>query len=202
MESLAIKWKALLGGALFLLIVFFIVFFPSSPQAPQGLKPEELKNLPRLEVLDVVLRRGIDYDSFVIRKLSNSDFSHVGVVVEVSPLKILHASSIDTQNRVAVSPFPYFLQNAQGIAVKRYGLNETQKKRILEKLNQKIGAAFSFNKEHPLYCTTLLEEGFGKDFLNLTYQNINLPVLGGDFLMPEAFYQDSKSTLIFEYLPR
>ena len=86
----------------------------------QGLKMSDLKGLPELKVLDIVLRAGIDLDSLLIQKLSNSPYSHIGVVISTKPLQILHASSTDTQNKVAVSEFSYFLANARGIAVKRY----------------------------------------------------------------------------------
>ena len=86
----------------------------------QGLKMSDLKGLPELKVLDIVLRAGIDLDSLLIQKLSNSPYSHIGVVISTKPLQILHASSTDTQNKVAVSEFSYFLANAKGIAVKRY----------------------------------------------------------------------------------
>ena len=86
----------------------------------QGLKMSDLKGLPKLKVLDIVLRAGIDLDSLLIQKLSNSPYSHIGVVISTKPLQILHASSTDTQNKVAVSEFDYFLANAKGIAIKRY----------------------------------------------------------------------------------
>ena len=86
----------------------------------QGLKMSDLKGLPELKVLDIVLRAGIDLDSLLIQKLSNSPYSHIGVVISTKPLQILHASSSDTQNKVAVSEFDYFIAHSKGIAVKRY----------------------------------------------------------------------------------
>ena len=80
----------------------------------------DLKGLPELKVLDIVLRAGIDLDSLLIQKLSNSPYSHIGVVISTKPLQILHASSSDTQNKVAVSEFDYFIAHSKGIAVKRY----------------------------------------------------------------------------------
>ena len=80
----------------------------------------DLKGMSELKELDVVLRAGIDLDSLIIQQLSNSPYSHIGVVISTAPLQILHASSTDTQNKVAVSDFSYFLAHARGIAVKRY----------------------------------------------------------------------------------
>lgn len=63
----------------------------------------DLPTLPRLEVLDLVLRAGVDLDSLLISRLSNNPYSHIGVVISTKPLQILHASSTDTQNKVAIS---------------------------------------------------------------------------------------------------
>ncbi|TQR60455.1 hypothetical protein [Campylobacter troglodytis] len=110
--------------AFFVVAVVIIAFFISLAfwhfDKKQGLRMSDLKDLPELKELDVVLRAGIDLDSLIIQQLSNSPYSHIGVVINTKPLQILHASSTDTQNKVAVSEFSYFLAHAKGIAVKRY----------------------------------------------------------------------------------
>ena len=58
---------------------------------------QDLKAMPELEVLDLVLRAGVDLDSLLIRQISNSPYSHIGVVISTKPLQILHASSSDTK---------------------------------------------------------------------------------------------------------
>ena len=110
--------------AFFVVAVVIIAFFISLAfwhfDKKQGLRMSDLKGMPELKELDMVLRAGIDLDSLLIQQISNSPYSHIGVVISTTPLQILHASSTDTQNRVAVSEFSYFLANAKGIAVKRY----------------------------------------------------------------------------------
>ena len=167
----------------------------------QGLKMSDLKGLPELKVLDIVLRAGIDLDSLLIQKLSNSPYSHIGVVISTKPLQILHASSSDTQNKVAVSDFSYFLANAKGIAVKRYE-NLGDKERVISSLKSQIGKEFRlFNDSEKLYCTTLIESAFNQAFtLNLPYEKLNLSLLSGEYLFPKAFYEDNKSVLIYEFV--
>ncbi len=110
--------------AIFVLFAALLVAFVGAVfwhfDEKQGLEMSHLQGLPKLKVLDIVLRAGIDLDSLLISQISGSPYSHIGVVISTQPLQILHASSSDTQNRVAVSEFEYFLAYAKGIAVKRY----------------------------------------------------------------------------------
>lgn len=199
-------WASILLLALFFVLFYYFNFFnvDSSKNQIQTLHIQQLRNLPKLETLDIILRTGIDYDSRIIQQISKSRFSHIGMIIQTNPISIIHASSSDTQNKVAISSFDYFLQHSKGIAIKRYVLNQHQKEKIQAFLKKQIGKDFSFHPQNPLYCTTLIQnafdEGFNQEnYLNLKKQKIDLPIFGGDFLMPEAFYQDSKSQLIFEY---
>ena len=193
--------KKFAGALIFLALFFCALWFfydEKNDSAPRGLTIADLGDFPQLAELDVILREGVDLDSVVISKISQSPWTHVGIVVSSNPVEIIHASTTDTANRVAKSTFADFLKNAERIAVKRYDLSPEKKAAILENLKAQVGKNFSFNQDAPLYCTTLLENAFGREFLNLEYQNISAPVLGGEYLLPSAFYDDKKSVLIFE----
>ena len=168
----------------------------------QGLARADLVGLPELKVLDIVLRTGIDLDSLLISRISGSPYSHIGVVISTQPLQILHASSSDTQNKVAVSEFDYFLAHAKGIAVKRYA-NLGDKERILGYLKAQIGKEFKlFDEGEKLYCTTLIENALKQAFEpNLAYEKLDLSLLSGEYLFPKAFYDSNQSVLIYEFLP-
>lgn len=182
----------------------------------QGLTRAHLQGLPELKVLDIVLRAGIDLDSLLISQISGSPYSHIGVVISTQPLQILHASSSDTQNRVAVSEFDYFLAHSKGIAVKRYvnfwGFEQGDEaqsadiqgfERVVAYLKSQIGKEFRlFNEGEKLYCTTLIENALKQAFEpNLAYEKLDLSLLSGEYLFPKAFYEDNQSVLIYEFLP-
>lgn len=58
----------------------------------------KLPNLPLLQVGDVVLRRGVGADSLVISTVSQSRFSHCGIVVAIEPVVLVtHATTADDQ---------------------------------------------------------------------------------------------------------
>ena len=208
------KFFAIFALFALLLAVFVGVFWHFDEK--QGLTRAHLQGLPELKVLDIVLRTGIDLDSLLISQISGSPYSHIGVVISTQPLQILHASSSDTQNRVAVSEFDYFLAHAKGIAVKRYvnfwGFeqgDETQSadiqgfERVVAYLKSQIGKEFRlFNEGEKLYCTTLIENALKQAFEpNLAYEKLDLSLLSGEYLFPKAFYEDNQSVLIYEFLP-
>ena len=200
-RALGLGKRAAWLGAFFLLATFVAIFFfeKNDDNEPPTLTLADLKNLPTLQPLDIILREGVDLDSAVIAKISHSPWTHVGIVINNAPIEIIHASTTDTNNRVARSTLADFLKNARRIAIKRYVLKDGDEAKIADFLIQQIGKDFTFNKESPLYCTTLIAQSFAPTAnLNLPYQKVDAPIFGGDYLMPKAFYDDTNSTLIFE----
>ena len=90
-------------------------------------------HFPPLEVGDVILRQGIGLDSMVIAKVSDSVYSHVGMVAAVNPeITIIHAAvddRPDKANQVIASSLPFFVSKARRIAVKRYPLSAEERAR-------------------------------------------------------------------------
>lgn len=108
---------------------------------PEGLKIEDLQALPELEILDLVFRLGVDLDSALIAQISQSPYSHVGVIISVQPLLVLHASSTDTQNKVAVSEFADFLAHSKRLGIKRYKIAD--KAAVVANLRAQVGKDFT-----------------------------------------------------------
>ena len=191
----------LLLGLLFAL-GFLCLKFIGFKQEARGLEVSQLAGLPALRELDLVFRMGVDLDSALIASLSRSKFSHIGIIISTEPLRVLHASSSDTQSKVAISSFEYFLSKAKAFGVKRYeGLEH--KEEIIKRLKSFVGRDFVISAdEDRLYCTTLLEDNL-KPYLalNLAYEDIELPLLRGKYLFPQAFWQDEKSSLVYEFVP-
>lgn len=192
--------KSILNKLFVLILTLVLAFWMLLPSKEQGLKMDDLPALPRLEVLDLVLRAGVDLDSLLISRLSNSPYSHIGVVISTKPLQILHASSTDTQNKVAISEWSDFLAHAKALAIKRY-VNLAHKERVMAHLKAQVGKEFRLtNDETRLYCTTLIEDAFKQGLnLNLAYEKLDLSLLSGKYLFPKAFYEDNASLLLYEF---
>ena len=109
------------------------------PAAARQASPLPDLHFPPLEVGDVILRQGIGLDSMVIAKVSDSVYSHVGMVAAVNPeITIIHAAvddRPDKANQVIASSLPFFVSKARRIAVKRYPLSAEERARAAQSEN-------------------------------------------------------------------
>ena len=82
------RWYALVLIVLALIITSYVLVANRNEMVAvhkEKLSLNTIKPLPELEVGDVILRMGVGVDSVVIAKLSNSKFSHVGIISQVHP---------------------------------------------------------------------------------------------------------------------
>lgn len=189
-------------GSLCLCLYFIYLFYPRI-NPPLTLSQRLLDNIPKLEVGDVIFRKGTGIESFVIEKLSNHRYTHIGLVISTQPIIILHASADDNPkkpNRVILSSFDEFLSHAQNIAIKRYPLSEKMRETILLEAPLWLDREFILSTDsNALYCTTLLESILSPHItLNAQYEEIDFPAFQGKYLFPKAFYEDLESTLVYE----
>ncbi len=172
---------------------------------PEGLNLAKLQGLPALKVGDVLLRYGLSVDSYVIAKLSESRFSHVGMVAAVSPdVQVIHATTDDDplhQDQVILSPLSEFVYKAKRFAIKRYDLPEQAQDEIAKFLYSKLGEPFVLDgRKESLYCATLLRQALAP-FVNvspLVFHHLNVPGSAGWYLFPEDFWQDQRSQLLYQ----
>lgn len=193
---------------------FFIFFlFIKNPVYAQELPNSDAsykEKFSLIQVGDWIFRNGVQTDSFIVKKLDGSVFSHIGMIVSVEPeIKIIHATTNDDENKpnqVIISTLTEFTDPdlAQMYAVARPNfLSDKQKKQIIEELLTKQGEEFilaSREQEH-LYCTTLLYDTIVKyqpDF-NPEWKHAKFPLLSGDYLFPGAFANYPNITWIYVY---
>lgn len=183
---------------------FFYSFLDSS------LTLKDFKDLPEIKRGDLIFREGKSKDSAVIKYISNSKFSHIGVVYETEPLRIIHATTDDNlqnPNKVIISDISEFLKEAKNIAFKRINLESNQVEIFLNGLEKNLGKDFILygldsseleRESKPIYCTTLIETELRKIIpINIEYELVNFPFLSGYYLFPKAFY-DNIGELIYE----
>lgn len=151
-----------------------------------------------LAVGDWVFRSGIGRESAMIKMLSNSEYSHIGVVVAIVPeVLIVHATTSDDlerPNQVLLSTYDTFSDTkyAQFTAAARPTfLNLAQQANIAQHLLAQVGKPFVLTTadEQPRYCTTIIAEAIQTqlpDFA-LDWQRVDLPLVGGAYLFPQAF---------------
>lgn len=167
-------------------------------QAPAARPAFSLSELPPLAVGDWVFRAGTSSESRLIQSLSNSQFSHIGMVVSLQPEPlIVHASTDDDPlraNQVLSSPLSEFIDPklARHFAIARPSfLTAQEKQHAAQQLLQQLGQPFVLAErgtEH-LYCTTLLADALqhAASPFQPQWQQINAPLLRGEYLFPSAF---------------
>lgn len=202
----------ILAGVLLVWILLFIFKSAQAPLAntnenlnsnsqPQILNSINLKTLPELQKGDIIFRQGMGADSLLISKLSQSPYSHIGLIVETEPILVLHATTDDEPkmpNQVLLSSLEDFARLAKQIAIKRYDLSEAQREQIAAAALKFKGRAFVLSPEKDgFYCTSLIESAYkGVLDLNLSKQRLEIPALSGYYLLPKAFFDDNNSVLI------
>jgi hypothetical protein len=157
---------------------------------------------------DWIFRSGTSSDSLVIRQLSGSEYSHIGMIVATEPqVLIIHATTDDEPehpNQVLLSSLEAFTDPAlaRHFAIARPAfLDPQQNARIAERLLALRGAPFSIEprgRPHR-YCTTLLADAIrsqASDF-DPPWSTVDLAFFRGDYLFPGAFAADPRLRWIY-----
>lgn len=171
----------------------------------------DTSRLPKLQIGDLVLRKGTVLDSSIITHLSKSNYSHIGIISALTPqIMVTHATTDDElthKDAVVTTPLKLFLAKAfsKKTAIIRLNFIDDEKaKLIVDKVKQKLGYPYYItgDKYSPkkLYCTSLLYDVIKEVYpkFSLQYQHINQPIFKGDYLFVEAFFQIKDKTLLYQ----
>ncbi len=159
-----------------------------------------LPNSQQLQVGDWIFRSGHHADSLLIKRLSHSDFSHVGIMVQTQPtVQIAHATTDDNANlpdQVLLTPLHEFLspKMADAVAVARPRfLSPAQRAQTAQYAQQQIGKKFvlSARGEQPFYCTLLITEAVAQQNVRFEprWQYVDVAVFRGDYLFPQGLME-------------
>ena len=182
----------ILGAVLGLNAVLYIA------QAPAARSTVSTAQIPPLAVGDWVFRAGTSAESRLIQTLSDSEFSHIGMIVSLQPEPLIaHATTSDDPqrtNQVLSSPLAEFIDPklARHFAIARPNfLTAQENQHAAQQLLQQLGQPFVLAErgtEH-LYCTTLLADALQHSTTSFQpqWQQINAPLLSGEYLFPSAF---------------
>ena len=161
-----------------------------------------LPDVSRLELGDWVFRSGISADSRVIKSISRSRYSHIGMIVQTAPqVVVAHAATDDDPkhpDQVLLTPLAEFAaaDKADGIAVARPKfLTASQRRQAAQSAAAQRGRAFvlSARDRQPYYCTLLLLEAVRPHVPQFSpqWQYLDMAVFRGEYLFPEAFAHEN-----------
>lgn len=165
-------------------------------------KPSDKQNIDmtglqaKLKVGDWIVREGVGYESILIKKMSQSDYSHIGVIVEIYPeIKIVHATTDDHPdrlNQIVVSTLSEFVdvsRSHQWAIYRHEKLTQQQRESVAFNILNQLGQAFILDiKQKPhRYCSTVIAEQLPKQQQQiLKWSPVEFPGIHGELLFPNA----------------
>lgn len=176
----------------------FVLFVLAGSASQKKLRALLLHNAHLVQEGDWVFRSGVSADSRLIKSLSQSRFSHIGMVVQAQPqIWIAHATTDDDPaqpNQVLISSLADFsaIERADAIAIARPRfLNPGQRAAAARHVVARQGQAFvmTSREKSPFYCTTLLLDAVQQQQANFQpkWRYLDVPVFRGYYLFPEEF---------------
>ena len=167
----------------------------------------------KVKLGDLVLREGTATDSNVIMMLSASDYSHIGIITAVLPeIIVTHATTDDDPehpDQVIKTPLYEFWNSknaAAGMLLRLNFINEDNVKTVIDSVNSKLGQSFILTykgnrQERPMYCSILIYSALkevNQEF-SLKWQFVDIPLVRGDYLFPQAFIESKDSKVIYSF---
>lgn len=152
---------------------------------------------PDIAVGDWVFRAGTGRESAIIREIDHGEYSHIGIVTAVEPtVRITHATTDDDPthpNQIIESDYAAYTAPAiaDKTAVARPAfLSADERRAIAAQAAARLGEPFRLvpREKNPNYCTTLIHDALTtlRPDLHARWRHIDLPLLGGDYLFPQA----------------
>ena len=193
------KRRLLRWAAVFVVCLAVWVVWPQKQPAPRAVP---LPDISRLELGDWVFRSGISADSRVIKSISRSRYSHIGMIVQTAPqVVVAHAATDDDPkhpDQVLLTPLAEFAaaDKADGIAVARPKfLTAPQRRQAAQSAAAQRGRPFvlAARDRQPYYCTLLLLETVRPHAPQFApqWQYLDMAVFRGEYLFPEAFMHEN-----------
>lgn len=164
------------------------------PSAKQNIDITGLQS--KLKVGDWIVREGVGYESVLIQKMSQSEYSHIGVILETYPeINIVHATTDDHPdrlNQIVVSTLSEFVdvsRSHQWAIYRHEKLTQQQRESVAFNILNQLGQAFILDiKQKPhRYCSTVIAEQLPKQQQQiLKWSPVEFPGIHGELLFPNA----------------
>lgn len=150
---------------------------------------------------DLIFRQGTENVSQLVQAVDRGDFSHVGMLVgRPGQWQVLHATPSERPGRtdaVVLDSLDFFLDAQRARAYRLYQVASdpgTRERAVAWAMAQQ-GKPFQLQGDaQDLYCTTLVWQAWqqgGMD-LGVVFTKVELPVLGGLYLLPGKLLLSSR----------
>ena len=150
---------------------------------------------------DLIFRKGTENVSHLVQAVDRGDFSHVGMLVgRPGQWQVLHATPSERPGQadaVVLDSLDFFLDARRARAYRLYQVASdpgTRERAVAWAMAQQ-GKPFQLQGDaQDLYCTTLVWQAWqqgGMD-LGVVFTKVELPVLGGLYLLPGKLLRSSR----------
>ena len=159
---------------------------------------------------DLIFRRGTENVSHLVQAVDHGDFSHVGMLVgRPGQWQVLHATPSERPGQadaVVLDSLDFFLdaQRAQAYRLYQVASDSGTRERALAWAMAQQGQPFQLlGSGKGIYCTTLVWQAWlqsGAD-LEVVFTEVELPILGGRYLLPSSLLRSSRLRALTPLLP-
>ena len=159
---------------------------------------------------DLIFRRGTENVSHLVQAVDHGDFSHVGMLVgRPGQWQVLHATPSERPGQadaVVLDSLDFFLdaQRAQAYRLYQVASDPGTRERAVAWAMAQQGQPFQLlGSDQGIYCTTLVWRAWlqsGAD-LEVVFTEVELPILGGRYLLPSSLSRSSRLRALTPLLP-
>ena len=159
---------------------------------------------------DLIFRRGTENVSHLVQAVDHGDFSHVGMLVgRPGQWQVLHATPSERPGQadaVVLDSLDFFLdaQRAQAYRLYQVASDPGTRERAVAWAMAQQGQPFQLlGSGKGIYCTTLVWQAWlqsGAD-LGVVFTEVELPILGGRYLLPSSLLRSSRLRALTPLLP-
>ena len=168
---------------------------------------ESIAPLPELKVGDLIFRMGVGADSFVIADVTNSKYSHMGMISAIEPeILVTHATTADDAGSnfegVITIPLENFVSEASSLAIGRYqDLKDSSIEQVQNYLKSIEGQPFTITPDpRSIYCSSMVIFAL-QDHVTMQVNKtfLNIPLNEGDYYVPQSFIEDPNLKIIYVF---
>ena len=159
---------------------------------------------------DLIFRGGTENVSHLVQAVDRGDFSHVGMLVgRPGQWLVLHATPSEREGQpdaVVLDSLDFFLgvQRAQAFRLYQVTADPGARERAVAWAMAQQGKPFQLQGSgQGVYCTTLVWQAWlqsGAD-LEVVFTEVELPILGGRYLLPSSLLRSSRLRALTPLLP-
>lgn len=155
---------------------------------------------------DIIFREGTESISEFILSVDHGGYSHVGMLYQIqNKWYVIHATPSEKTNipdSVVLDELSFYLSknHAKRYAIYTVQADQQQYQQAAKYIHNQLGKPFDITGINGTYCTLLILEAWktANVDLQVTFTEIDLPLIGGRYLLPKDLRASEKLTIAYK----